>query len=545
MKSLDDGVSDLVLGPDAGSTSASLAGNGDRRVDVVVIGAGFSGIGAGIRLLDAGIDDFLVLDRADDVGGTWRDNTYPGVAVDVTSMNYCFSFEPNPRWSRVFAPGAELRAYAEHCTDKYGLRPHLRLGHTVTGARFDGDLHEWTIDIVDRPPLRARHVILASGGLVEPKPPDIAGIETFAGKVMHTARWDHTYDISGKRVAVIGTGASAVQVVPAIAPAAARLSVFQRTPIWLLPKPDAAIPAGLQRLFATVPPVQALLRAALSAVTQSVFLGGILYHRQLPGLGRAFERLSRSHLARQVPDPDLRRALTPDYSFGCKRPSFSNDYWATFNRPDVALVTDSIEMITPSGIRTADGTDHEVDLLVLATGFKVFERGNLPPFPVVGPDGTELGAFWDEHRYQAYEGATVPQFPNLFHIIGPYAMTGASYFSMIEAMTLHAVRCITEARRRGATQVSVRQEPHDRYFAEVHRRLRNSVFVNGDCTRSNSYYFDRHGDTPILRPSTGFGLWWRHRVFDLDDYEYRRAEPVPAHAASDPRTVVAIQSSRK
>ncbi|WP_233213491.1 flavin-containing monooxygenase [Mycobacterium hubeiense] len=511
----------------------SVVGEDENRRtphDVVVIGAGFSGIGAGIRLRNAGIDDFVIIDSAGDLGGTWRDNRYPGVAVDVTSLNYCFSWEQNPRWSRLFAPGEELLAYAHRCADKYRLRPHMRFDHHVERMRFDGQSHEWTIDLTGRPPLRARFVILATGGLVQPKSPDIAGIDTFMGKVMHTARWDHDHDLAGQRVAVIGTGASAVQVVPSIADEVEHLSVFQRTPIWIVPKPDARIPASVQRAFESMPIAQKTLRAITAVLTQAVFLGSILYYRQLPGLARAFERICRAHLARQVADPTLRDALTPTYSFGCKRPSFSNDYWRAFNRSNVDLVTAPIETITPTGIRTVDGTERDIDLLVLATGFKVFELGNLPPFDVYGPDGTELGLFWDEHRYQAYEGTSVPQFPNLFHVIGPYAMTGSSYFSMIEAMTLHAARCITEARRRGATYVAVRQEPHDAYFAEVQRRLRNSVFVNGDCTRSNSYYFDRHGDTPLLRPSTGWGLWWRHRRFDLDNYEYRTAEPVSASA---------------
>jgi cation diffusion facilitator CzcD-associated flavoprotein CzcO len=490
--------------------------------EVVVVGAGFSGIGAGIRLKAEGVEDFLILEQSSGAGGTWRDNTYPGVAVDVTSFNYSYSFEQNPRWSRVFAPGKELHDYAVHCVEKYDLQSHLRFERHVTCMAFDGHTHTWTINFTERPPIRARFVIVAAGGLVQPKAPDIAGIESFEGKVMHTARWDHDYELVGKNVAVIGTGASAVQVVPTIAPLVERVAVYQRTPIWVLPKPDAEIPTSVQRLFATFPLVQHLTRAITSVLTQAVLVGGVIYHRQLPGITKVLERMCRWHLRRQVHDPDLRRALTPSYTIGCKRPSFSNDYWRSFNRDDVELVTNPIECITPTGIRTADGSTRRIDILVLATGFKVFELGNTPPFQVVGLDGTELGAYWDEHRYQAYEGASVPQFPNIFHVFGPYSMTGSSYFSMVEAKTIHAVRCITEARRRRATYVAVRQEPHNRNFAAVQRRQRNTLFVNGDCSGSNSYYFDRHGDVPLLRPSSGLALWWRNRHFDLDDYEYRR-----------------------
>jgi cation diffusion facilitator CzcD-associated flavoprotein CzcO len=487
--------------------------------EVLIIGAGFSGIGAGIKLRQAGIDSFLILEKADEVGGTWRDNTYPGVAVDITSYAYSFSFEQNPRWSRTYAPGSEIQAYARHCAEKYGLRPHFRFGCAVNKAVFDETNHLWCVH-TNGGVMRARFLLNATGGLTQPKDPDIAGLASFQGKKMHTARWDHGYELAGKRVAVIGTGASAVQVVPAIAPLVEQLHVFQRTPIWVLPKPDRPVPPWTQRLFELAPITQKTMRAWTSVVTELIMVFGVVYHRQLPGLVRKAEAIAFRHLERQVRDPVLRAKLTPHYGFGCKRPSFSNHYLKAFNRDNVELVTDPIRHFTERAIVTADQRERPIDVCILATGFKVFEKGNVPTYPVVGVRGLELNTFWDRERYQAYEGATVPGFPNFFAILGPYSTAGASWFSMIEAQTTHALRCIREARRRGATYVEVRKEPHDAYFRDILRRQRNTVFFNNGCDGANSYYFDRHGDAPFLRPSSGLEMAWRSRHFPLDHYRF-------------------------
>jgi cation diffusion facilitator CzcD-associated flavoprotein CzcO len=488
--------------------------------EVVVVGAGFSGIGAGIRLRSGGIESFAILEQADDLGGTWRDNTYPGIAVDITSLTYSFSFEPNPRWSRLFAPGAELRAYAHHCAKKYGLLPHMRFRTRVERAVFDEERHLWRLELGDGTTLRARFLISATGGLTQPKRPDIEGFDRFEGKVVHSARWDHGYDLRGKRVAIIGTGATAVQLVPAVARLAARLDVYQRTPIWLLPKPDVAVPDWLMSLFERVPLSQRTARFAASTATEVVMVLGIVYHRQMPGLTRVAERICRRHLARQVRDPELRRRLTPSYGFGCKRPSFSNEYFATFNRKNVELVTSKVARLTKDAIVTSDGRERTIDALVLATGFKVFDKSNLPTYAVIGRGGVDLGEFWDEHRYQAYEGATVPGFPNYFAVLGPYSTSGASWFSMVEAQTRHAMRCILEARRRNATCVEVRREPHDAYFEDILRRQKNTVFFNNHCGSANSYYFDRHGDAPFLRPSSGLEMHWHSFTFPLRHYRF-------------------------
>ena len=486
---------------------------------IVVIGAGFSGIGTGIKLTLAGFDDFVILEQGADLGGTWRDNTYPGVAVDISSFTYSFSFTQNPGWSRVFAPGHEIKQYADRCADEYSLRDHMRFNTKVRQATFDDNHEVWHLD-TNAGEIRTRYIITACGGLTQPKKPDIAGIDDFNGKTMHTARWDHDYNLTGKRVAVIGTGASAVQVVPAIAPEVGTLHVFQRTPIWVLPKPDWAIPPWMSSLFRKVPATQTGLRMLMSAFTELIMVVGVVYHRQVPGLVSSIQAMSERHLARQVPDPDLRAKLTPDYGFGCKRPGFSNDYFPALTRDNVELVSEPIERITPVGIRTSDGETRAIDMLILATGFKVFEIGNTPPFKLYGRDGVELGQFWHDHRYQAYEGASVPKFPNVFMVLGPYSTNGASWFAMVEAQTSHAVRCLSEAKRRRATTIEIKQEPHDAFFRDVVRRQKNSVLFNNNCSTANSYYFDHHGDAPFLRPSSGLELWWRSRHFNLDDYQF-------------------------
>ncbi|MEV4253888.1 NAD(P)/FAD-dependent oxidoreductase [Spirillospora sp. NPDC049652] len=492
--------------------------------EIVIVGAGFSGMCVGIQLLRRGIRDFVILDAAESVGGVWRHNTYPGVAVDIPSSTYCYSFEPNPGWSRAFAPGEEVRAYAERCATKYGLRPHLRLNTRVEKAVFDADADRWRVSTSgdEAGELEARFLVCAVGPLDQPKDPDIPGLAEFAGKVVHTARWDHGHDMRGERVAVIGTGASGLQVIPEIADRAAHLDVYQRTPIWVLPKVDFAIPRPVRRLFRLLPPLQRLVRLVTTAVSEVVMVLGIVHYGKAPFLVRGAELLCRAHLRRQVPDRAVRRKLTPRYGFGCKRPSFSNRYFPAFTRKNVELVTDPIARVTASGIVTEDGVERPADTLVLATGFKILEPGATPPFPVVGLGGVELGEHWDRERYHAYEGLSVPFAPNFWMMNGPYTVTGASWFSIIEAGTTHIVRVVAEARRRRARRVAVRTGPHDAFTADMRRRMRGTILAQPSCARSNSYYFDKRGEAPYIRPQSGLYVWRRARTFDLDDYEFTR-----------------------
>ncbi len=486
--------------------------------EVVVIGAGFSGIGAAIKLDQAGFRDFVVLEQGDGVGGAWHWNTYPGIAVDIPSFSYQFSFEKRSTWSRVYAPGAELKAYAEHCVDKYGVRDRIRLNTKVLAAGFDEDASAWRIETADGRRITARYVIGATGVFTQPQLPDIPGIDSFAGITMHTARWDHTIDLRGRRVAVIGTGASAIQVIPAIAPEVERLTVFQRTPIWCLPKPDAPLDARTRALLRWVPGAKLATRWASQAFVELTFVLAAHFAGTFPSL-RARGEGAALKLLRDVEDPEVRGKLTPGYSLGCKRPSFSNEYITAFNRPNVLLETAGIEEITAGGVRTADGVEHPIDVLVCATGFKVFEAGNMPPFQMRGAGGVDLDEWWADNRLQAYEGVSVPGFPNWFSILGPYGFNGQSYFGLIETQMRHIVRCLQRARRDGARRVEITPAANRRYFESVLARRYNQVFFQGSCASANSYYFDKHGDVPF-RPSLTLEAAWRSARFDLDDYAF-------------------------
>ena len=380
--------------------------------EVVVIGAGFSGIGAAIKLDEAGFRDFVVLEAGDGVGGAWHWNTYPGIAVDIPSFSYQFSFEKLSDWSRVYAPGMELKAYAEHCVDKYGVRDRIQLNTKVVGARFDEDAHAWRIQTANGEQITARYVVGATGVFSQPKPPEIEGLDSFAGTTMHTARWDHSVELRGKRVGVIGTGASAIQLIPAIAPEVEQLTVFQRTPIWCLPKLDAPMSPRVRRALRSVPGAELATRWASQAFVEVTFVLAAHFAGTFSGIATRGEATARKML-REVKDPVVREKLTPKYSLGCKRPSFSNEYIPAFNRENVLLETTSIEAITETGVRMSDGVEHPLDVLVLATGFKVFDSGNLPAFEMLGAGGVDLEEWWDANRLQAYEGVSVPGFPEL------------------------------------------------------------------------------------------------------------------------------------
>ncbi|HTQ69289.1 MAG TPA: NAD(P)/FAD-dependent oxidoreductase [Solirubrobacteraceae bacterium] len=493
---------------------------GDRTIDheVAVIGAGFSGIGAAIKLDQAGFRNFVVLEEGDGVGGAWHWNTYPGIAVDIPSFSYQFSFEKRSDWSRVYAPGRELKAYAEDCVDKYGVRDRIRLNTKVTGANFDEDANVWRIETAGGDHLTARYVIGATGVFSQPKLPDIPGIETFAGDTMHTARWDHSVSLRDKRVGVIGTGASAIQVIPAIAPEVQHLTVFQRTPIWCLPKLDAPLSMRVRSVLRWVPGAKLVTRWLSQAFVEATFVLAAHFAGTFPGLRAKGEGAARKLLG-DVEDPVVREKLTPSYGLGCKRPSFHNDYVRTFNRDNVLLETTAIEEVTPSGVRTADGVEHPLEVLVLATGFKVFDTGNMPPFVTRGVGGVALDEWWTENRLQAYEGVSVPGFPNWFSILGPYGFNGQSYFGLIETQMRHIVRCLRRAREQRATRVEITPEANRRYWETMLGRRHNQIFFQGSCANSNSYYFDQHGDAPF-RPSLTLEAAWRSARFDLDDYAF-------------------------
>ncbi|MDZ7911930.1 MAG: NAD(P)/FAD-dependent oxidoreductase [Rhodococcus sp. (in: high G+C Gram-positive bacteria)] len=489
----------------------------------VIVGAGFSGIGAAIRLDQAGLPDWLILEDGDDVGGTWHWNTYPGVAVDIPSFSYQFSFAQRSDWSRTYAPGRELERYARDLVDRHGLRPRIRFNTRVLRASWDEQATLWRLQLADGGSVSARFLLNASGVLTTPKLPDIAGIDQFTGTLIHTARWDHSAELAGKRVAVIGTGASAVQLIPELAPITEHLTVFQRTPIWCFPKPDFPLGTPL-RVGLRAPGARLLPRLASQAFVEVTFPLAAHFHTWFP-LARHGESVGRWWLRQQVRDPMVRAQLTPAYGLGCKRPSFHNSYLATYNRPDVTLQTSPIQAITETGIDTVDGAHHRIDVLVAATGFKVMETDNIPTYDLVGADGETLEQFWDRHRMQAYAGISVPGFPNFFTVFGPYGYNGSSYFALIEAQTHHIVRCLSHARNSDTDRVEIRPEANARYFATMMKRRHKQAFYHQDCAGANSYYFDKHGDVP-LRSATTAETMWHARVFPLEDYRFDRTPTV-------------------
>jgi cation diffusion facilitator CzcD-associated flavoprotein CzcO len=496
-----------------------MAGRRQPDHTVVVIGAGLGGIGMGIALRQAGIEDFVILERADDIGGTWRDNTYPGIAVDIPAQAYQFSFELNPDWSRVFAPGAEVRTYIDRCADHYGVRRHIRCGSEVTGRRWDEDQQCWQLTVGGQE-VTARFVVSAIGAFVDPKPTEIEGVDDFAGKVMHSSHWDHQFALQGKRVALIGTGASAVQIVPEIAPIVSSLHVYQRTPIWVGPKFDPQTPARVRRLYRRAPALQRLVRRLAVRGSEAALVDLVLNHRRVPFVAKGLATLNRQVWYRlQVRDPELRRRLTPDYGLGCKRPSVSSSYLKTFNLGHVHLVTEPIDRITPTGIQTSSGEEQPADVLVLATGFRMAtDPENYRRTPVQGRDGFDLATFYADERLASYEGVSLPKLPNHFMLFGPYGWVGGTWHELVETASAHVIRVVREMQRRGATSVEVSQEATDRWTTQMRTRMATSLFNTNNCASARSYYFDHHGDTPFLRPTSAASAHRASDTFSFDDY---------------------------
>ncbi|GEM32973.1 putative monooxygenase [Nocardia neocaledoniensis NBRC 108232] len=491
------------------------------QLDAIVVGAGFGGMGAAIELDRLGLRNFVILEREDDLGGTWHVNRYPGLAVDIASVTYSYSFEPNPYWSRLFAPGAELEKYAHHVARKYDLSRRMRFGTVVDGARWDDENQQWTVSVAGGETLTARYLLTATGFLSQPYTPPFPGIESFAGKIIHTTAWDDDYDLTDRRAAIIGTGATAVQLVPEVAKRVAALTVFQRTPIWVVPKVDAPIPGVVQELFAKVPLTQKAARLANTAMLEALMVVGVLHYAQAKPLNSAAAALAKAHLFAQVRDKKTRAELTPHYDFGCKRPTFSNTYFKTFNQPHVRLETNSIDHVEPDGIVTADGRKTAIDTLLLATGFNLWDV-NFPAIEIIGRDGVNLGKFWRDSRFQAYEGITVPKFPNFLSLNSPYSYSGLSYFTTIEAQMKHMGRLFTELFRRGEQTFEVTERANAEFLDRVTDKLGSSVFYGGDCSTARSYYFNQHGEAALLRPTSTLNAHREAVAFPLDDYAFGR-----------------------
>ncbi len=486
--------------------------NGNGRghdFPIAIIGAGFAGIGMAIQLRKAGIESFTIFERADDIGGTWRDNTYPGAACDVPSHVYSLSFEPCPDWTHKFAPSAEIQGYLLRLVEKWQLRRHLRTGTEIAAARFDEERGAWTLTTKGGETFAARVVVSGVGGLVDPALPNIDGIGSFAGQMFHTARWNHDYDLAGKKVAVIGTGASAVQVVPSIAPLVHKLSVFQRTPAWVVPKHDKVYSDRARRLFARLP--LALQASRYLQYWLSELFGPMVF-LDAPRLSALGEKMSLMHLRAQVRDPELRRKLTPSFQFGCKRILISDDYWASFERDNVDLVTEPIAEIRPTGIATRDGAFYEVDAIILATGFALGLTS--APFPVTGRGGRTLDEAWSRGAV-AYKGMAVSGFPNWFILMGPN--TGPGHTSVLvytEAQITHALQAIRKIMQDDLRFVDIRQDVQDRYNDGIQGRMKYMVWSG--C---HSWYLSDDGSNHSLYPGFAAEYVARARHFRPSEYE--------------------------
>ena len=497
---------------------------GSAPLHTIIIGSGFAGIGMAIALKKAGLGDFLILEKRNDVGGVWRDNTYPGAACDVPSHLYSFSFEPNPNWSRVFARQAEIHQYLQHCAKKYGLLPSIRFGCEVAQARFQEELALWTVTLSTGETLQAHHVVTATGQLSRPVFPKLEGMDQFKGHVCHSALWDHSHDLTGQRVAVIGTGASAIQFVPAIAGQVGKLTVFQRSAAYILPRPDGPYAGWRKALFNALPWTMKLHRARIYAQYESRAIG---FTRVKAVMELAGGLPFRALLRKQVRDPALRAQLTPDYPIGCKRILLSNDYLATMAKPNVSLVTQGIRRITADGVETVDGQHHPADAIVYGTGFAATEF--LAPMTITGRDGQDLNEAWQKGA-QAYLGMTVPGFPNFFMLYGPNTNLGhSSIIYMLESQIAHVMRCLKAADQAGASTVEVDAARHTRFNSTIQERLRSTVWQG--C---KSWYVDANGHNSTNWPGFTFGYRWLTRHSSLKAYHFsspdRRGGQVVRHA---------------
>ncbi|HEX8819507.1 MAG TPA: NAD(P)/FAD-dependent oxidoreductase [Archangium sp.] len=468
-------------------------------LQALIIGAGFGGLGMAIQLRKAGLEDFLLLEKAEDVGGCWRDNHYPGAACDVPSHLYSFSFEPKADWSRRFAPRAEILDYLRHCADKYGLRSRIRFGQEVSAARFDEASGVWEVSTATGELLRTRVLISACGQLSRPAWPRLTGLERFEGPRFHSARWRHDVVLEGKRVAVIGTGASAIQFVPPVASRVQRLFLFQRSAPYVIPRPDRAYRPWEHALLRRVPWLQKLSRTFTYLQYEARVLGFFTFPVVMKLLERRFRRL----LEREIAHPELRRKLTPDYPMGCKRILISNDYYAALSRPNVEVVSETIREVTARGVVTADGREHEVDALIFGTGFTATEF--LSPMRVFGRGGRELNEVWREGA-EAYLGVTVSGFPNFFMLYGPNTNLGHnSIVFMLESQIRYVLACMRVLREHHLRFLDVRPDAQRDFNARLQQALHHSVWEGG-CT---SWYKTAEGKNTNNWPGFTF-LYRRH-----------------------------------
>lgn len=476
--------------------------------DVLIIGAGFAGLGSAIRLRQEGVTDLVILERGTEVGGTWRDNQYPGAACDIPSNLYSYSFAPNPNWSRGYSGSKEILSYIHDLVERFSLKDSIRFRHTVTALNFDEAKGQWRVQVEGKAEMRARSVVLAQGPLSNASFPNITGLETYVGHKMLSSRWDHDYDFTGKRVAVIGTGASAIQIVPELVKRAGSVKVFQRTAPWVLPRPDYKTPRWMQRAFAKLPAAQSATRSAMYGAHESMATGLIW---DTPAT-RLIEAVGRWHLRHQVKERWLRRQLTPDYRIGCKRVLVSNDWYPALQAPNCKLIGWPIANLSPQGIRTVEGIEHQFDCIVFATGFDVSKSGS--PFPVTGLDGRSLSDEWSRGA-QAYKSVNVSGYPNLFMTFGPNSGPGHnSALVYMESQIDYLVRGIKLILDGNLKQLDVRPESQTRHNRGIQKRLSRTNWNSG-C---KSWYLTEDGFNATMYP--GFATQYARQMRDFRTADY-------------------------
>lgn len=474
----------------------------------VIIGAGFAGIGMGIQLKKIGIEDFVIIEGEDGAGGTWRVNTYPGAACDVQSHLYSFSFEPYPNWSRMFGLQDEILRYQEHCCEKYGLYPHCIFDTFVTEAQYQEDTATWTVRTNQGHIFETQFLISGSGGLSKPAYPSIKGLDTFRGAQFHSARWNHKIDLKGKRVAIIGSGASAIQIVPAIVDEVAHLDYYQRTPSWVLPKPDREITEVEQSLFRALPFTQQAFRSAIYAMMESRAIGFVVS----PKIMTIAKQMGISHINKYIKDAELRKKMTPTYDMGCKRVLMSNDYYQAVARDYVDVVSESITSVDATGVTTADGKHRAVDVIVFCTGFHASE--DILQYEVTGKDTQTLNDAWADGP-EGYLGTTVSGFPNMFTIVGPNTGLGHnSMIYMIESQINYISKAIQYIQKEKIQAIDVYPSVQASYNKEIQARLQKTIWKS-DC---KSWYLTKNGKNTTLWP--GFTFEYRARTYFFQSRDY-------------------------
>lgn len=475
------------------------------HVHIAIVGSGFSGIAMAHRLKKSGRTDFAIFEKANDVGGTWRDNTYPGIACDVPSNLYSFSFELNPEWSHSYSPGWEINNYIRATAKKHGLLKYIRFNTELTRAEWDDSSKVWRID-TNNGPVTADYMIGATGPLSEPQIPELPGIENFKGRAFHSQQWDHGYDLTDKKVAVVGTGASAIQFVPQIQKQVKELHLYQRTAPWVMPRSERKLTKFEHRLFKYLPFTQRIVRASVYSFLEMRVIGFVKQQRIM----KVVQQIAKAHIRHQVKDPELRKKVTPDYTIGCKRVLMANNYYPALDKPNVEVITEGVTEVRENSIVAADGTEREVDTIIWGTGFYVTTNPNWEN--LIGRDGNSLTKTWEPNGMESLLGIMTPNFPNSFLIIGPNTGLGhSSMVYMIESCVDYIEQALDYAEDVGAGSIEVTREAVDEFEQMIQSKMKDTIWMTGGCA---SWYLDDRGRNTTLWPSYTFEFRRECRNFD-------------------------------